>query len=46
MPSLPAETIEFSVSDATEESVPFIGRKSENRAFGVSAVADADLAIG
>jgi hypothetical protein len=38
--------IEFSVSDASEESVPFVRGKSENWPFGVPAVADADLVIG
>jgi hypothetical protein len=44
--SLPTETIEFSVSYASEESVPFVRCKSENQSFGVPAVADTDLAIG
>ena len=44
--SLPAETIEFSVSDATEKRVPFVRGKLENRTFGVPAVANADLALG
>jgi hypothetical protein len=43
---LPAETVEFSVLCASEESMPFVRRKSENRSFGVSAVAYADLAAG
>jgi hypothetical protein len=43
---LPAETVEFSVSCASEESVPFVRRKSENRPLGVPAVAYADPAIG
>jgi hypothetical protein len=43
---LPAETVEFSVSYASEESVPFVRGESENSPFGVPAVADADLPIG
>jgi hypothetical protein len=42
---LPAETVEFSVSCASEKSVPFGRCKSENRTFGVPAVANTDLAI-
>jgi len=44
--SLPAETIEFSVSYASEKRMPFVRCKPENRTFGVPAVADTDLAIG
>jgi len=44
--SLPAETIEFSVSCASEKRMPFIRCKSENRPLRVPAVADTDLAIG
>lgn len=43
---LPAETVEFSVSYASEESMPFVGVKSENRSLGVSAVTHADTATG
>jgi hypothetical protein len=43
---LPAETVEFSVSCASEKSVPFVRRKSENRPFGVPAVAYTDLVTG
>lgn len=43
---LPAETVEFSVSCASEESMPFVRREPENRPFGVPAVAYTDLAIG
>ncbi len=38
------ETIEFSVSHSSEERVPFARGKSENRTFGVLAVANTDLA--
>lgn len=43
---LPAETIEFPVPYASEKCVPFIWCKSENRSFGVPAVADTDLVAG
>jgi len=43
--SLPAETIEFSVSHPSEESVPFVRCKSENCPLGVPAVTYTDLAI-
>jgi len=43
---LPTETIEFSVSYAAEESVPFVRCEPENCPVGVPAVADADLAMG
>jgi hypothetical protein len=43
---LHTETVEFSVSYAAEKSMPFVRGKSENRPFGVTAVADADLTIG
>jgi hypothetical protein len=39
------ETIEFSVSHSSEECVPFAGCELENRACGVLAVADSDLAF-
>jgi len=39
------ETVELSVSDSSEESVPFFGGKSENRPVGVLAVANTDLVI-
>jgi hypothetical protein len=42
---LPAEAVEFSVSHAAEKSMPFVRSKSENRPFGLPAVADADAAI-
>jgi hypothetical protein len=41
-----AESVEFSVSDAAEKSVPFVRGESENRSFGVPAVANADPALG
>jgi hypothetical protein len=44
--SLPAKTIEFSVSYAAEKCVPFVRRESENQSFGVPAVANADSTIG
>ena len=44
--SLPAETIEFSVSYASEKRMPFVRCKPENRPFGVPAVANTDLVIG
>ena len=44
--SLPAEAIEFSVSDASEKRVPFVRGKSESQPFGVPTVAHADPAIG
>jgi len=44
--SLPAETIEFSISYASEKRMPFVRCKPENRTFGVPAVADTDLVIG
>lgn len=44
--SLHAETVEFPVANAPEECVPFIRRESENRPFGLPAVADPDLAVG
>jgi hypothetical protein len=44
--SLPAEPVEFSVPYASEESVPFVRGKTENRTFGVPAIADADPTIG
>ena len=44
--SLPAETIEFSVSYASEKRLPFVRCKPENRPFGVPAVANTDLVIG
>jgi hypothetical protein len=43
---LPAETVEFSVSCASEESMPFVRCKSENRPCGIPAVAYTDLATG
>jgi hypothetical protein len=44
--SVPAETVEFSVSSASEKCMPFVRCKSENRSFGVPAVANADLTVG
>ena len=44
--SPPAETVEFSVSCASEKRMPFVRCKSENRAFGVPAVADTNPALG
>ena len=46
MQLLPAETIEFPVSYASEKSMPFVRCKSENRPFGIPAVTDTDLATG
>ena|SRR6266851_1777081 len=43
---LPAETVKFSVSCASEKRMPFVRCKSENRSFGVPAVANTDPAIG
>lgn len=43
---LPAEAVEFPVSRSAQEGTPFVRRKSENRAFGVLAVANTDLATG
>jgi len=43
---LPAETVEFSVSCASEKSMPFVRCKSENWPFGVPAIAYADPAVG
>jgi hypothetical protein len=43
---VPAETIEFPVSDAAEERMPLVRREPENRPFAVPAVADADPAAG
>ena len=43
---LPAEAVEFSVSYASEKSVPFVGCESEHRPLGVPAVADANLTFG
>ena len=39
----PAEAVEFSVSYASEKSMPFIRCKSEYRPLGIPAVADANL---
>ena len=44
--SLPAETVKFSVSYASEKSMPLVRSKTENRTFGVPAIADADPTIG
>jgi hypothetical protein len=44
--SLPAETVKFSVSYASEKCMPFVRCKPENRPLGVPAVANADSAIG
>jgi hypothetical protein len=43
---LPAETVEFSVSHASEERMPFVRCKPQDRSFGLPAVANADAAIG
>jgi hypothetical protein len=40
------ETVEFTVPDAPEERTPFAWRKTEDRAVGIPAVADADFAVG
>jgi hypothetical protein len=42
---LPAETVEFSVPRASEERMPFVCGKSENRPLRVPAVADTDLPV-
>jgi hypothetical protein len=44
--SPPAETVEFTVSRASEERAPFDRRKLQNQTLGVPAVADTDPAIG
>jgi hypothetical protein len=44
--ALTAETVEFPVSDAAEKGVPLVGREPEDWPYGVSAVANADLATG
>jgi len=38
------ETVEFSVTDAAAECVPFVRRKLQSRLFRVPAVANADAA--
>jgi hypothetical protein len=43
--SLPAETVELTVSHASEERAPFARRKLQNQTIGVPAVADTDPAI-
>jgi hypothetical protein len=43
--SLPAETVEFSVSHASEKSVPFVRGKTEHRPSAIPAVADANLLV-
>ena len=44
--SLHAETVEFSVTYASEECVPFIRCEPQNRPFGFPAVTDPNLAAG
>jgi hypothetical protein len=44
--ALTAETVEFPVPDASEKSVPLVGREPEDWPYGVPAVTDADLATG
>lgn len=46
MRSLPAETVEFPVSYASEKSMPLVRLEPEDRPSGVPAVANADLASG
>jgi hypothetical protein len=43
---LPAETVEFSVTDAAKKCVPFVRRELKNCTCGVPAVTDADPAVG
>jgi len=45
-PALRAETVEFAVSYAAEESVPLRRREPQDRSCGIPAVADADRAAG
>jgi hypothetical protein len=45
-PTLPAETVEFPVSYASEKSMPLVQREPEDRPPGVPAVTNADLATG
>jgi hypothetical protein len=40
--SLPAEAVEFSVACTAEKRMPLVRRKSENWAFGIPAVTEAD----
>ena len=44
--SLPAETVEFPVSHATDKGMPLIRREPQDRPSGLPAVAHADLAAG
>jgi len=44
--ALTAETIEFPVSDASEKSMPLPRGEHQDWPYGVSAVANADLATG
>jgi hypothetical protein len=41
-----AEPVELPVAHPSEKRAPFIRRESENRAFGVLAVADTDPSVG
>ena len=45
-PTLPAETVEFPVSYASDKSMPLVRREPEDRPSGVPAVTNADLATG
>src|SRR5271166_3030458 len=44
--TLPAETVEFPVSYASEKGMPLVRREPEDRPPGVPAVANADLGTG
>src|SRR5690348_12862977 len=44
--SFTAEAVKLSLPHASEERVPFAGGEAKNRAIGVLAVANADLALG
>lgn len=45
-PLLPAEPVELPVTDATQERMPLIRCKPENRPIRLTAVANTNLAIG
>jgi hypothetical protein len=45
-PKLPAETVEFPVSYASEKGMPLVRREPEDWPSGVPAVTNADLATG
>ena len=44
--ALTAETVEFTVSDTAEKSVPLVRCEHQDWPYGVPAVANADLAMG